>query len=57
MKSKMVKKNKTEKNTDFFCPAAVLKKSKKTVRETQRKVSVSLTISPLINFETSSQVL
>jgi len=35
MKSKMVKKNKTEKNTDFFCPAAVLKKSKKTVRERQ----------------------
>jgi len=35
MKSKMVKKNKTEKNTDFFCPAAVLKKSKKTVREPQ----------------------
>jgi len=37
MKSKMVKKNKTEKNTDFFCPAAVLKKSKKTARETQKK--------------------
>merc|ERR1712008_622315 len=35
MKSKMVKKNKTEKNTDFFCPAAVLKKSEKTVREPQ----------------------
>ena len=52
----MVKKNKTEKNTDFFCPAAVLKKSKKTVRETQKK-SVSLIFSPLINFEKSSQVL
>jgi len=57
MKSKMVKKTKQKKILIFFCPAAVLKKSKKTVRETQRKVSVSLTISPLINFETSSQVL
>ena len=53
----MVKKNKTEKILIFFAPLLSLKKSKKTVRETQRKVSVSLTISPLINFETSSQVL
>ena len=40
----MVKKNKTEKNTDFFCPAAVLKKSKKTVRETQKKKSLFLSL-------------
>jgi len=57
MKSKMVKKTKQKKILIFFAPLLSLKKVRKLQEKRKRKISVSLTISPLINFETSSQVL